>query len=355
MGNRKSQVLQRDMVCKAENFRRDDLPTFFHIAGTAKSTGRRGPYVYQSEIPPFERLVPRILRGSSHGLPLTLNTPYGPEPVITCPDTGSDVNIIPESTARRFGYTTSDFNPCEVSLRLPRGRLVEPIGELKIGFWFGTLLEPNGELETTSFYVLPGASTIFIGVAVLDETKTMTKHRNRLIKVPRANLGISSVCSVGKPRFQVVCDIDHGPTVALADTGSDIDLISPEFAQDRNFEIHPAEHVIELADGSHVVSYGFVRTTVSIGTHFDSTCAPLSKASISVDCFVLEDLGQDFILGEQSLDQLHVFTENQHVLLLASDVNAVMELNRVHILGKTINWIKEKLNPATSQIDTNGE
>jgi hypothetical protein len=238
---------------------------------------------------------------------------------------------------------------------LPRGRLVEPIGELKIGFWFGTLLEPNGELETTSFYVLPGASTIFIGVAVLDETKTMTKHRNRLIKVPRANLGISSVCSVGKPRFQVVCDIDHGPTVALADTGSDIDLISPEFAQDRNFEIHPAEHVIELADGSHVVSYGFVRTTVSIGTHFDSTCAPLSKASISVDCFVLEDLGQDFILGEQSLDQLHVFTENQHVLLLASDVNAVMELNRVHILGKTINWIKEKLNPATSQIDTNGE
>jgi hypothetical protein len=358
MDNRKLQVLQRNMVRKAENSKRIDFSKF-RIVGT----GRPPPleddddvyrrYIYSAS--PVELLLPRILHGSRYGLPLTFNTPYGPEPMVTYPDTGSDVNIIPESIARHFGYTTSDFNPSESSLRLPGGTLAEPVGKLKISFWFGTRLEPNEKLETTTFYVLPRARMIFVGVAVLDETKTMTKHRNRLTKVPRANLGISSVCSVGKTRFQVVCDIDHGLTVALADTGSDVDLISPEFAQDRKLPIHRSEHVIELADGSHVVSYGFVRTTISIGTHLDSTDAPLSKASISVDCFVLEDLGHDVILGEQSLDQLRVFTENQHVLFLASNIDAATELNRVHILGKTISWIKKKLNPTTSQINTNGQ
>ncbi|KAI4700715.1 hypothetical protein J4E81_003678 [Alternaria sp. BMP 2799] len=141
----------------------------------------------------------------------------------------------------------------------------------------------------------------------------------------------------------------------LADSGSDIDLVSPQFALDRNLEIHPSEHTIELADGSHIVSYGFVRTSISLGTNLDSADAPHSKVATIVDCFVLEGLSQDIILGEQTLDELRIFTENQHALVLASDTNAAMELNRIHSLGKTLTWFKKKLNPTSNQIITDGQ
>ena len=302
-----------------------------------------------------QNLVPREVRRTRRGLPLTINTPHGPEPVNTYADTGSDVNIIPENAAREFGYQTSDFKQFQSWLKLPGGRFVKPIGELTTSFWFGTRLEPSEKLEKITFCVLPGATVILIGAAVLHKTKTMTEHRNRLVPIRRTNIRLSSLCSVGKPRMQVLCDVDHRLTVGLADSGSDIDLVSPQFALDRNLEIHPSEHTIELADGSHIVSYGFVRTSISLGTNLDSADAPHSKVATIVDCFVLEGLSQDIILGEQTLDELRIFTENQHALVLASDTNAAMELNRIHSLGKTLTWFKKKLNPMSNQIITDGQ
>ena len=304
---------------------------------------------------PVRNLVPREVRRTRHGLPITINTPYGPEPVPTYADTGSDVNIISETTAREFGYQTSDFKPFQEPLKLPGGRLVKPIGELTTSFWFGTLLEPSERLEKISFCVLPGAPAILIGAVLLHQTKTMTEHRHRLVPIRRANNRLSALCSVGKPRMQVLCDVDHILTVALADSGSDIDLVSPQFALDRKLEIYPSEHVIELADGSHIVSYGFIRTSISLGTHLDSADAPHSKVATIVDCFVLEGLSQDVILGEQTLDELRIFTENQHVLVLASDTNEAMELNRIHSRGRLLTWFKKRLNPTSNQIITDGE
>ena len=304
---------------------------------------------------PVQNLVPREVRRTRRVLPLTINTPHGPEPVNTYADTGSDVNIIPEVAAEEFGYQTSDFKPTRSYLKLPGGRSVEPIGEFTTSFWFGHRIEPSERPEKITFYVLPGATVILIGAAVLHQTKTMTEHRNRLVPIHRTNISLSSLCSVGKPRMQVLCDVDHRLTVALADSGSDIDLVSPQFALDRSLEIHPSEHVIELADGSHFVSYGFIRTTVSLGTLLDSAYVPHSKVAIIVDCFVFEGLSQDVILGEQTLDELCIFTENQHALVLASDTNATVELNRIHSLSRTKAWIKEKLNPTSDQIITDGQ
>ena len=303
---------------------------------------------------PVQNLVPREVRRTRHGLPVTINTPCGPEPVPTYADTGSDVNIISETAARELGYQTSDFKPFQSPLKLPGGRLVKPIGELTTSFWFGTRLEPSERLEKISFCVLPGAPVILIGAVLLHQTKTMTEHRHRLVPIRRTNNRLSSLCSVGKPRMQVLCDVDHRLTVALADSGSDIDLVSPQFALDRNLEIHPSEHAIELADGSHIVSYGFIRTTVSLGTHLDSADAPHGKAATIVDCFVLEGLSQDIILGEQTLDELRIFTENQHVLVLASDTNEAMELNRIHSSSRILTWFK-KLGPMSNQIIADGQ
>jgi hypothetical protein len=300
-------------------------------------------------------LLPRKLRGYHRILPLSIMTPGGLEPVDTCPDTGASANIIPESAARYFGYKTSDFKPSKCSFKLPGGSYADTIGELEIRLWFGTCNNPNATSYLTVFHVLPRAREVLIGGPFLDQTETMTKHTYRLIREKRLHPMSSSVRSVGRPRMQVLCEIDHTLTVALPDSGSDIDLISSQFALDRQLEINPVKQVIELADGTHIVSHGFVHTTVSIGTHFDSTHAPQSKVVATVDCFVLDDLSHDVILGEHSLDQLRVFTENQHSLVFVSDTNAAMELNRIYSPGKTLTWIKKKLNPTSTLANTNGQ
>jgi hypothetical protein len=300
-------------------------------------------------------MVPRKPGKTRSSLPLTFITPSGQQPENNCfADTGSDVNVLPEAFARHCGYETSDFKPSRYMLQLATGQIVEPIGELVMHFWFGTRLEPTEGIISCIFHVLPRAPSIFVGVSLLHQTKTMTEHRYRLVQIPRPNFEMLSVCSVGKPRMHIVCDINHRITVAVVDSGSEVDLVSPQFVQDRDFEVHPVEEVIELADGSVVVSYGFIRTTVSIGTHFDSMHAPMSKVARSIDLFLLESLNHDVILGEYTLDQLFVFTDNQHALVLASDAKATMELNRIRDLGpldRALSWFKNKLNPRSGRDD----
>ena len=69
---------------------------------------------------------------------------------------------------------------------------------------------------------------------------------------------------------------------------------------------------------------------------------------------MLEGLSQDVILGEQTLDELRIFTENQHVLVLASDTNEAMELNRIHSSSRILTWFK-KLGPMSNQIIADGQ
>ncbi|CAO2647996.1 Nn.00g089180.m01.CDS01 [Neocucurbitaria sp. VM-36] len=286
------------------------------------------------------------------GLPLTLHTPCGLETVMACADTGSDVNIISERTARDLGYESFDAVAASVRFTLANGRIVPPMGQVNARCWFGHQLEPNTSSMSCTFYILPNAATIILGMPFLEKTKTMTEHRDRLVRLEQPTVQALSVCSIGEPKNHLVCELNHVVTVATPDSGSEVDLMHPRFAVDRGFEIHPANESIELADGSIEIANGFVRTTVSIGTHFDSMHAPRSKTVAVIDFFLLKELNHDIIIGERHLDDLEVFTENQHALVLALDANAPNEVNRVRHLGQidgVLSWIKDKLGLRSGQ------
>ncbi|KAF2033619.1 hypothetical protein EK21DRAFT_108752 [Setomelanomma holmii] len=142
-----------------------------------------------------------------------------------------------------------------------------------------------------------------------------------------------SVYFVGKPRKYLFCDINHEIAVATPDSGSEVDLMSPYFALERGFTLHPAKESIELANGAVVDCNGFVRTTMSIGSHFDSNGAPRSKSAAIVDFFLLEGLHHDVIVGEHHLAELTVFTDNKHALINSTYGAAVDEVNRIRHLG----------------------
>ncbi|CAN9145677.1 unnamed protein product [Alternaria alternata] len=146
--------------------------------------------------------------------------------------------------------------------------------------------------------------------------------------------------------------------MALPDSGSEYDLVSLQFAVARGFEIHSGTERTEVADGSSMFSCGFIRTTLSVGTHFDSKHAPRSKVAIAIDFDVVEGLPHDVVIGERHLEELRVFTDNKHALITSSHATTVEELNHIRCPGpidKSLSWIKqrlgsgEELNPTASE------
>jgi hypothetical protein len=265
---------------------------------------------------------------------------------MACADTGSDVNIISVEDARALAQDVREDAVQDESFVLANGRIVRPIGKVMIDLCIGHQIPDLENMTSHSFYVFPKATTIIMGMPFLEEKKLMTENRHTLIKCSRQNAQSLSVYSIGRPRKHLLCEVNHEITVATPDSGSEVDLMSPIFAIDRGFEIHETSESIELADGSVLTCTKFVRTTLSIGSHFDSMGAPRSKTAANIDFFLLEGLNHDVIIGDYHLDYLKVFTDNRHALIFNAQDHTIAEINSIRRLGaidNAISWVKRKL------------
>jgi hypothetical protein len=275
-------------------------------------------------------LQPRKAGRTCFGLPITFETHEGPTAVLACPDTGSDLNIISEGLAQFLGLPYCDDAAPPGHLVVADGRRVRPIGRVVADLRLGSEASVSLSILTCTFEVLRRVpSHIIMGMGFLEQTKVMSMQRHLLIKLQRDTHQMPTVASVGRPRQSLLCELNHEATAVTPDSGSQVDLMSPSFAFDRQFELHPTEQHIELADGEIAICRAFVRTTLSIGTHLNDEGYPSGKAVAAIDFFLLEGLTHDVIVGEHHLDELRIFTDNQHALVLGSDMNAAWELNRI--------------------------
>jgi hypothetical protein len=305
---------------------------------------------------PQKDLVTRKRRSkTSVLLPLKFSTKAGLTNVMACADTGSDVNIITAETAQHLGYMEYDDTSPGTQFVLANGKVIRPVGQIQSNIWIGGEHQIGSPPMPCTFHVLlKAAAPIIMGMPFLEHAKVISEHRDKLIRLRRPTFQALSVCSVGKPRLHMVCDIDNELTIATPDTGSEVDLVSPHFVRSRGFEVHPGEEVIELADGSTAICSGFIQATISIGTHFDSKHMSRSKKATHVDFLVLENLSKDVIVGEHYLEELKVFSDNDHVLMLATDESAPSAVNIIRMFGvvdKSISWFKDKLNGGTTRSD----
>ncbi|RYN57749.1 hypothetical protein AA0118_g7632 [Alternaria tenuissima] len=210
---------------------------------------------------------------------------------------------------------------------------------------------------TCIFYILLKAATpIIMGLNFLEQTKTMTEHRDRLVRVPRPAYQALSVCSLDKPRRLLTCELDSKQTLATPDSGSEIDLMSFSFASERDFKVYPGEEIIEVADGSISITSGFVRTSLAITPTNVPNLSTIPRNYVTVDFFLLDSLSHDLIVGEDSLDRLQVFTDHQSALVCLPDGSGPLGLNRIRHLGaidRIVSWIKKKIRGSGSDNDTN--
>jgi hypothetical protein len=273
-------------------------------------------------------------------LPLTLNANSGPATVLACPDTGSEENIISLDLAQALGYNIRTSPSQNRTFALANGSIVEAVGEIIAECSFGLETIPEAVPMTLVFYVfMKLASPIIMGFAFLEQTKTLSKHRDRLLKVPRPAHQSIQVYSVGRPRNLMSCYLDGSYKVATPDSGSEVNLMTQRFAYSRGLHIEIAKEVVEFADGTIAITSGVVRAELAIRA-FERWPIPMA------DFYVMDYLKHDLIVGEDSLEKLKIFTEGQYALYPSRYTTGPAGLYRIRHLGAVdhvLSWVKKKI------------
>jgi hypothetical protein len=148
---------------------------------------------------------------------------------------------------------------------LPNGKIVEAVGQIATHCSFGIESSQIPASMSCIFQVfLSLASPIIMGMAFLEQTETLTKHRDRLVRIPRPSLQALQVYSVGRPKKDLLCYMDNILTFAIPDSGSEVDLMAPHVALERGLQVLHGEEQIEFADGSVAITSGLVQAELAV-------------------------------------------------------------------------------------------
>ena len=227
-----------------------------------------------------ERWIPGLLKGI---------------PVSALPDNCSNQDILSETFVTRNGFSV-DTN-FQRPMRLPNGNVITSVGTVTLPFSF------DGEQESYErvFTILPrSVHDVILGNKFLGATKTLTDFRRRIKKkrvscdkvARRLNL-------LGSPMTRVLSSVNGVCVSAYPDTGSDVMVISKQFAKHLGLEIFTGKRNrtwLEFVDGSCAETYGMV---FDVLWHFG---LPYERmVPFECDFHVLEDLSCPIILSADTL------------------------------------------------------
>jgi len=278
------------------------------------------------------------------GLPITFITIENPATVVACPDTGVNFNAISLELANLLCLPIS-FEASRLSIRpkLPNGKEMQPYGRILTRCEFGveSHMESLGiacEFVVFTSLVEPG---LMMGRRFLGITATLFTNLHRVIRLPQFLIHTPSIRSIGCPPDTLYCCINGKTARAVADTGSDYDLMSERFALDRKFEVIPRQMSLSYADKTQVETRGVVKAELLVGNHVpayedfhvnsressnlvqDSHEGKGSNGRIDVEMeddscrrvvetefYVVPDLEMDAYIGSYSLETLQAFRLN---------------------------------------------
>ncbi|CAH0027647.1 unnamed protein product, partial [Clonostachys rhizophaga] len=232
-------------------------------------------------------------------LPMMFETDGKNISITACPDTGSDVNIMSMDTARRLGFGSDIRKTEEVDFRLANNQPVKAIGQVDIACSFGIGTPWHDPSLSCIFEVFSALSVpLIMGMQFLEMTETYSKHQNRL------------------------------------DTGSDIDLISADYARNRGFPVAEVFHDIMLADGTVEQTCGLIRSSFTVGLVDDVRGFVSKSQNISVDFFVLPNLSSDVLIGQDTIEELNIFANHSESFVPSMSLTGESDVNIIRYIGK---------------------
>lgn len=183
---------------------------------------------------------------------------------MSCPDSGSDDNVISLQLVQSLGipFTSDERNQKRFSLA--NGKVIHSIGTAmaRCNFAHGT---PARDPFDVFFYVFETlAAPVIIGMMFLQATETFSQYRDRLEEIVVSQSQVFRIQGIDTPMRDLLCLLGDDLVFANADSGSDLDLMSAEYATRRGFRILPSRETIMFADGSVDTTSGVVRLPFSI-------------------------------------------------------------------------------------------
>ncbi|TPX08263.1 uncharacterized protein E0L32_001841 [Thyridium curvatum] len=314
-----------------------------------------------------QRLAPSRVRRSTRGprtrvaLPLIIRADTESSPVMSCPDTGSVDNIISLELATSLGL------PLEPSgqgkpFSLANGKVVRSVASSSFSCSFVGLDEATVAVFECLVYVFESLVVpVIMGATFLEEAEVFTKYKDLLVQQTVPSVQMLRVNSLGIPRKGLVCRIDTFVGCANADTGSDVDLISPAFAKQRGLQVFEEELVLEFADGSTAYTSGSVKASFAIG-EVDSVRGFIPRGNpIEVEFFVLDTLSFDILVGQDTLEELEVLHKHDDLFVNGIPEPGLSDCNFIRYIGKlesavksTVDTVRNALLPSRRlQLDTN--
>lgn len=229
--------------------------------------------------------------------------------IAALPDSGADACFISPETTRLLGLEPQLGT--ERLVKLANGKAFMSPGSVNLSWNF---LDEEETFDLTC-WILPGcAHQLILGSKFLEETKSLTTLRRRIrrkyVSVPK------SVCvkRVGEGKQRLWGYLNGDFVAALPDTGSDVMIISRDYARRLGLKIEagPVDIVgVEFADGTSALTDGIVRDAVwSSADH-----------SIRHDFLVLNNLCVDIVLSKDYLFEMDVFSKCRAYLTEDDDIH----------------------------------
>ncbi|KAI0873034.1 T-complex protein 11-domain-containing protein [Hypoxylon argillaceum] len=256
--------------------------------------------------------------------------------IAALPDSGADACFISPETARLLGLHPQPET--ERRVRLANGREAVSPGSVIVPWNFRN---EEATLNMTC-WILPGCThQIILGSEFLEETKCLTTLRHRIqrkyISVPKS----VSVNLLGEGKQRLWGYLNDNFVAALPDTGSDVMIMSRDYARRLGLEIElgPGDIVeVEFADGATALTDGIVRDVVwASGGH-----------SIQCDFLVLDNLSVDVILAKDYLFEMDVFSDCKEYLTEDNDIQ------HLDIYGiRLVRVFSDRFGPKLDQLEDN--
>lgn len=222
------------------------------------------------------------------------------------------------------------------------------------------------------FYVLEKCPVpIIVGMPFLESEAIFTKNKHLLESFPKHYSDFNSLLWIGSPRNQIRCSLGGQRAVATADTGSDLNLMSLEYAKSRGYWIDDRPEMrrrLQFGDDSIAETMGQVyvdnfildwrspaTTLENTGDNsaFDEKSQQDDKDDTDivyvwnqVIFHLLPDLPCDIILGRPFLEGTDAFSQ-QGIRLSSSD-HRFRRRKNIHISCLNIvidlGWIRWRTN-----------
>lgn len=229
-----------------------------------------------------------------------------------CPDTGADDCVISDDFASKLGLLP--ISGTRKLVVLANGKTVESPGMVELHWKFSRDRTPH----SLHCWILPDCiNDLVLGRTFLGVTKTLTTFRDRIKRIIRPKTHRLKL--IGTEKQRILGSFNNQATAALADTGSDLMLVSSKYVKRHGLTVNSGNGYcseVELADGTTTYTTGVVRNaTWRIGDD-----------AMRCDFHVLDDLIVDVILSKDYIFERNIFAEHAESFI---DIDLIDEASRL--------------------------